>query len=316
MIRILTVFTCLLAVGLAQAQGNTLSVVQTGATSLDPDADFWSKAPVLEVQTRPTERGGSDGLVIRLQAVHDGEFIAIRAEWPDPTESIWKKAWTFDGTTFTKSGDDEDRFLLAFPIQNNAEFASKGCAAACHSSADNRDEWWMGSDDAAVTYDNWHWKAARNLGAGYMDDKWWTIQSDPTDVESGQRGDTRESGGETSNVNAAGTGPMYMAAEGPGATFILAGQAVELDTSALSAGDVIPGYLLERPVGSRGDISATGVWQDGHWVLVMRRLLDTGNDDDVAFTVRRRVPFGLAVVDNGGGFDHRTVPDVLILDWR
>jgi len=58
---------------------------------------------------------------------------------------------------------------------------------------------------------------------------------------------------------------------------------VELDTAALEIGAVIPGYVLSKPVGSRGDIETLGTWSDGKWVVVIRRPLNTGHDDDVVY---------------------------------
>lgn len=298
---------------LSFAQDTVLTAVKVGSTTLDAAAADWSKAPILELQTKGVLEGDPDGPLVMLQAIYDKESIAFRAEWADATESIFKSAWTFDGSGFSKSGD-EDRLLMVWPIQNNAQFASKGCTAACHNSSDNRDEWYMGSDDEALTYDAWHWKATRTNPAGYVDDQWWGVKA--ADEETGRKNDAKDSGGEKANANEDGTAPIFMSAKGPQESFIFASDKVDLDLGKLSAGTVIPGYVLERAVGSRGDIDVQGVWQDGKWVVVMRRLLDTGHEDDVAFTVRRRVPFGLAVIDNGGSLDHRVVPEVLTLDWK
>lgn len=303
-----------LAFGFAQAQDNVLRVARVGSTTVDASADIWDQAPILEVQTHGAQEGAADGPVVMLQATHDNEYLAIRAEWADETESIFKNAWTYDGTAFSKSGD-EDRLLFAWPIQSNADFSSRGCTAACHSTADDPAQWWMGSDQDGVTYDAWQFKASRTYAAGYVDDKWWGTLEDPDDVESSRHGDARDGGGYSTNANDDGTAPAFMSSQGPDARFILAGDATELDASALSAGDLIPGYVLERPAGSRGDIEVGGGWEDGTWVIVMRRLLATGHDDDIEFRVRRRVPFGIGVIDDGGGLSHTVSPEPLVLDW-
>ena len=226
-----------------------------------------------------------------------------------------KNAWAWDGTAFEKSGD-EDRLMFAWPIGNNAEFASKGCAAACHNMADDSSEWWMGSNSEDVRYDAWQWKAARTSPAGYVDDKWWSVQEDASDVESSRHGDAKESGGYADNRNEEGTGPLYMSSTGPDVHFIMAGDEVEIDNSVLSAGNVIPGYVLSHPVGSRGDVATVAKWGNGTWVMVLQRLLDTGNDDDVVFTPSKPLPFGMSVVDDGGGIDHATAEEVLTLEWQ
>jgi hypothetical protein len=307
--------TILMMAALAFAQSNTLTAVRGRDLSLDADAAYWADAPVLEVPTIAALEGEPDGPTVTLQAVYDNDFLMIRAEWADATESVLKNAWTWDGTLFTKSGD-EDRVMFVWPIGNIPDFASKGCTAACHNDGDDTASWWMGSDSDDVRYDAWQWKAARTNPVGYVDDKWWGTQTDPEDVESSRHGDARDGGSYSNNRNEEQTGPLFMSQEGTLARFILDGEQIDLDLSALQPGDVIPGYILAYPPGSRGDVEANGVWQDGRWVVVMRRALDTGNDDDIVFRVRRRAPFGMAIVDDGGGLSHTITEGVLILDWR
>jgi PAS domain S-box-containing protein len=45
------------------------------------------------------------------------------------------------------------------------------------------------------------------------------------------------------------------------------------------------------------------VWRDGRWGLEMKRRLQTGHPDDVQFDVTRTYRFGIAVMDNAGGFE-------------
>jgi len=73
-----------------------------------------------------------------------------------------------------------------------------------------------------------------------------------------------------------------------------------IDTSKLEAGAVVPGYLVEKLVGSRGDISANGTWQGDKWVVVFMRDLDTAHDDDVVFTPPKPVSFGMSVISPKG----------------
>lgn len=297
------------------AKPNTLTAIKVDAAPLDANANVWANAPRLEVAAKAAKEGNPDGPAVVLQAVYDNESIAIRAEWADPTESILKNAWTWDGTAFKKSSD-EDRLMFAWPIGNNAEFASKGCGAACHNTDPDPEKWWMGSTSADVRYDNWHWKSTRTHPAGYADDQWWNILEDPNNPSSSRRNDAKESGGYADNVNDAKTGPKFMSSKGVDVKFIFKGEEVELDTTKLSPGAVIPGYILSKAVGSRGDVEASGAWADGKWVVVMKRALNTGYEDDATFTPPKPVPFGLAVVDNGGGLEHAVVPDVLTLEWK
>lgn len=294
---------------------NTLTAVKVDATSLDASAEYWANAPVLAVDTKAAVEGSPDGPTVKMQAAYDGEFLVIRSEWADATNTTARSAWTWDGSAFTKSGD-QDRLMITFPMSNNADFASKGCATACHNDSADQEEWWMGSEDPNVSYDSWHWKSAQTNPVGYTDDQSWGIRADPTNVASAHINDALDSGGYTTNVNADGTGPMYMSSKGTKEQFIMAGDEIAIDTTKLAAGDVIPGYVLAKAVGSRGDIDANGVWQDGKWTLVQRRLLNTTHVDDATFTAPKPVPFGMSVVDNGGDEDHTVGPDVLTLEWK
>jgi hypothetical protein len=291
---------------------NTLNVIKVDDAALDASAAFWADAPKLEQATKSVFPDTPGGPVVTMQAAHDGEFIVFRAAWEDPTETVLKEAWIWDGNGWTQSEEDEDRLMIVWPIGNNAEFASKGCGAACHFSED-RTSAWMASDSEDVTYDNWHWKSARTNAVGYADDQWWGLKGD--DEDTGRKNDTRDSGGYANNAVEDGSGPAFMSSESTEVNFIFKGKEIPIDTAALKVGDRIPAFVIEPAVGSRGDVQALGSWQDGKWVLVMRRALNTGNDDDVEFIVGKPLPFGMSVIDNGGDANHKVTEDKLVLDW-
>jgi hypothetical protein len=53
-----------------------------------------------------------------------------------------------------------------------------------------------------------------------------------------------------------------------------------------------------EPQGSTADILVNSSWQNGKWVLELRRKLDTGNPDDKAFEVGKVYYISLAVFDD------------------
>lgn len=296
-------------------KANTVTAIKVDAVSSDGAAAQWANAPTLTLTTKAAIEGGADGPAVSVQAVYDDQNLAMRFEWADATESLLKNGWRWDGTTFTKSGD-EDRVQLLWAIQNNPDFASKGCADACHNMDADQAKWWMGTENADLSYDLWHWKSARTNQVGQSDDQWVGVLEDPTDMESSRHGDAKASGGYADNLNEAGDGPAFMHGTDAAAQFILAGKEVAIDTATLASGAVIPGFVIAPAVGSRGDVAANGVWQDGKWTVVLVRALDTGNDDDVTFTPPKAYPFGLGVTDDGGGTDHTVGLDVLTLEWQ
>jgi hypothetical protein len=174
----------------------------------------------------------------------------------------------------------------------------------------------MATSSADYRLDQWHWKSTRSNPTGQADDKWLGLQKDPADTESAHYADAQDGGGEILNQDDARSGPVYMNGVDLNSPFILAGQEAPLDLTLLAAGAIVPGYILAPVTGSRGDLSVQGTWADGKWVVVIRRALDTGHPEDVLFTPPKPVPFGVAIVDNGGGYDHDVVENVLILEWR
>lgn len=297
------------------AAPNKLIAVKVDSVSLDANATHWTSAPALVVPTNGSFEGAPDGPDVTIQAVYDGVNLAMRFEWADEDESVSKHAWTWDGEKFVMSGD-EDRVQLLWAIENNPEFASKGCAAACHNMDPDQEKWWMGTDTPDLRYDLWHWKSTRTNLVGQSDDQWVSDLIDPTNVESPRRGDAKESGGYKDNINETKDGPAFMHPSDPAALYVPMGEEVAIDTSALEPGAVIPGFLLAPAVGSRGDLAANGVWADGKWVVVIMRALDTGHDDDVIFTPPKVYPFGLSITNDGGGLDHTNAPEVLTLEWK
>ncbi len=312
LIAVAVLFT---ACGAATATKTTkLTAIKVDEATLDSAADFWANAPKLEVATKAVREGEPDGPVVTLQAAYDAENLLIRAEWADPTESIVKAAWQWDGSAFKTMKGNEDRVMFLWPMGNDAQFASKGCAAACHNQDPDEKKWWMGSESDDVRYDLWHWQSVRTNPVGQADDEW--LGTRPDEKSKARKGDAKESGGSKLNQNEDKTGPAFMNGSDLTSSAILAGQETEIDSAAFEPGAIVPGYILSPFVGSRGDLSAQGRYADGKWVVVIKRALNTGYDDDLTFTPPKPIPFGVSVIDDGADNDHTTGPDVLTLEWK
>ncbi len=270
------------------------------------DESSWGEAKRLVV----TLRDGSIGIVeVSLKALYDTDYIYIYATWPDATESATKRMWTFNRPGNWSFSEDEDRISFFWNIDDSvAGFNIGGCAMLCHGDR-------MHTNAPSEKADSWHWKASRTNPLGYADDKY--VNSTVLPYEGGlklvgRHGDQRISGGYMQNINEEGAAPRYYepeARDAEDARFLFqseidAGEAVAItDETSFKKGDIIPGYILERPVGSRGDIDARGVWRDGLWGVEHRRKLRTGHGDDVEFDTTLTYRFGIAVMDNTGGFE-------------
>ncbi|MEE9594804.1 MAG: ethylbenzene dehydrogenase-related protein [Candidatus Hydrothermarchaeales archaeon] len=282
-----------------------------GIVELDGRAEEedWKRADELIV----TLQDGSIGKVdISLKALYDREYLYLYSTWKDPTESLEKNVWKYNGTGWKASGD-EDRISFAWNIDNSiAGFNIAGCAMVCHGDR-------MHTNALKERGDIWHWKASRTNPLGYADDEW----LDNTIVE-GYREEEKEAAlhgdeseliyktGYIKNVNSDGTGPKYyepspedeLDAKFIFSDEVLQGDAIEIkDLTEFSLEDSVPGYILRRPTGDRGDIDVMGVWQEGRWGLEFRRKLNTGYENDVQFDVTKTYRFGIAVMDNTGGFE-------------
>lgn len=75
--------------------------------------------------------------------------------------------------------------------------------------------------------------------------------------------------------------------------------AVPFDPAAsFNVGDLLPRRVLREPSGSVADILANSKWENGRWVLEMRRSLNTGNPDDKMLETGRVYDIGLAIFDD------------------
>ncbi len=246
---------------------------------------------------------------IKIKALHDSTNVYLLARWVDghkmygadsaASKSVYRRIWKFDGTNWSKS-QDEDRLGIVWRIDDSFDAS---CARTCHNEkpvhATNNGK-----------MDFWHWKATRTNPVGYSDDQVAT----PT----GRVNDAKISGTfGIDNQDSAGTLPRFMRPSGaPPSDFLFMSTAIPFVNSGWSAGDMIPGYVVNDTaaipvVGSQGDIKAKGVFYPatGEWVVEFMRAMNTGNADDAQFVVGQTATFTVAKFNNTGsghpaqGFD-------------
>ncbi|MFQ5843511.1 MAG: ethylbenzene dehydrogenase-related protein [Planctomycetota bacterium] len=165
---------------------------------------------------------------VDVQAVRTATRIYFKFLWTDTTQNEFRNQWEFDGTSWfqktTGLNSNEDRLYVMWDIGQGAlgtatpgaddgigttpftggnplpPISPGGCTVLCHGDG------LMRTDSGMV--DTWHWKATRNNGSGWLDDK----NADPA----GRHADDG-AGGAAANVNAAGTRPNYQHFSDPGA---------------------------------------------------------------------------------------------------
>ncbi len=284
------------------------------------DDPVWERAPAVLVPVKGRESlGGKEGTVF-TKALYTDDSIYFLFKWLDPTRSVVKQSWMFDGDEWIHLKGNEDRIALLFEVTRIEKFATRGCAVTCHSPPDlPREGWKFATKTAAEKGDLWHWKAARSDPYNHADDAWLTVAGRPSGSyrETGRIKDTGR-GGDVKNQTADKSRPLFMQdpAQKPSVRgFLLMEEAVKIpDYSRFKPGDVIPFRLPIKPSGSRFDVKALSRYADGSWTVMLKRKLDTGHEDDVVFNPKKNYSFAMAVFDDSGA-DHSKATQPMILKF-
>ena len=333
--RLVFLILPILLFGFALAQEGTL---QSVPVDYPPVLDgmvgepFWADAPVFEVETFGSGYWGAvnaSETTVELRSVYTGDGVYFLVRWADPTYSIDRQRWSFDGSAWTRQDQTplreggantfyEDKFAFLWVMDSK-------------SVVEDESFWPTYRDDAeavAIGYDRpvhtmpegerldmWHFKYVRNNFAtpGQVDDQ---FMDDDTERANAGRGSDPGEGGYYTNVkdytDASGAtvqGPRYHV---PGNTnlYILTqdmvdrGVAVEIadhaELMALPAGTHLAAVVGRAFTGSRADITAKAVWSDGWYTLELGRALDTGDADHDVIFADLDMPyfFGVATFDN------------------
>lgn len=299
----------------------------------------WKKAKILKVIA-------VDGPEIFLQSVYTNDELFFFIQWEDSTKSIRPDQWVFDGAKWSVLKElrwededpwDADNDMLGFqwPVNDSIKgFDEKGCRKICHA-PEKEDKMYTNNLDEKT--DIWLWKAGLTNPLGYADsyylDNTNILISDEEDknkrINAAHKGDDPGPMGLGFARNLLNGKPGWIPRGGPDKNlFLIKGNETTLEQSKIKKGDTIPGWLLARPNGSRGNINAKGKYykpeykqenvpvtlkvsgtKQSKWVLEMgRKLFTDDKKHDVQFTDLKKVfYFGLAVWDNEKLLGHTRV---------
>lgn len=271
---------------------------------------------------------GYDGIKeteVEIRSLYDGESIYFLYRWDDPTHSLARFPWqkNKDGSWQQLSNKDsthhentyyEDKFAVQWNISQRG-FVKKGCDKSCHMVEDGLIDGVKDSSSgrhytksANETLDEWQWKAARTNPVGQLTDGF-VDNEHQTNKKWGRHGDEYSAGGYHNNTNKTNnTSKTAVPAWINGLTKAAAPYWV-MDNAKLpfednfKAGDRIGGIVTSKVDGSRGDVSAVGVWKDGYWQLEVKRKLVTSHQQsatqDIQFDdLSKPYYFGVTVFDN------------------
>ena len=293
----------------ARAHQLTVAAERVNRAPAGIDDPVWLKASLIEVSVKGRDIYSDEEGFVKVRALYTRDYLYFLLKWDDPTRSVIKQSWIFDGQTWRHLQGNEDRVALLFEITRIDKFATRGCAVTCHSPADlPKKNWKLATRTAAEKGDLWHWKAARSDPYNHADDAWLTLAGNPTGSyrKTGRRKD-KGSGGDVKNETSDKSGPLYMQdprkkPSVPG--FLLLEEAINItDYSIFKTGDVIPYRLPRQPTGSRFDVKAKSRYDASGWTVMLYRKLDTGHEDDVIFNPLKKYSFAIAVFDDSGA-DH------------
>ena len=306
---------------LVKAHTLVITANHTNSAPTGLDDPVWGKAEAVQLLVEGREKSTGSNGTVTARALYSDERLYFLFKWKDPTRSITKQSWRFDGQKWFHLQGNEDRIALLFEITRINKFATRGCAVTCHSPADvPKEKWKLATKTAVEKGDLWHWKAARTAPYNYADDAWLTVAGNPTGSyrETGRRKDVG-SGGDIKNETDDGTRPIYM--QDPTQIplvkgFLLMEQAIKItDYTHFRTGDIIPYRLPIKPSGSRFDVKAISRHSDGEWMVMLNRKLNTGHEDDVVFNPLKNYSFALAVFDNSGS-EHSKATEPMTLKFR
>ena len=237
---------------------------------------------------------------VDIRAFYTDRDIFLRLSWEDATRDQSMFDWSFDGKKWQNNAELEDGFGLLWDARG--QFNNFSCSYACHindfgvsgDSFHASNKMRMAQEDSWL--DLWNWKAARTAPLGFADDRY-------LDVD-GMHGDTP---GElfTENSDAYLNPQEGVRPFGEGDSPIYDAERMPANEGFRPPGSVAPGYLVKRPVAGRADVHAVSRYEQGRWVVTLRRALQTGDPYDVVFVPgdEMGVAFGLALMDHSQ-FEH------------
>ncbi len=283
------------------------------------DDETWLQSPILEV---PIEKGP----IVKVQAVYDEKNIYFLLRWADEEANREKDLWHFDGKKWERKGE-EDRLAMMWNIDNSIlDFNIHACGITCHDTDKNKQLHKMYTNADVEFADLWDWGASTSNPLGFAEDRY--LDNQKFESKTGQRDilssfiglsvsvskggihqDSSPDPGSEDNTNDRNTRPIYMfdpSKAGPSESLLTNENSMLIeDYSIFKKGQIIPGHIVRPLTGSRGDIRARGRHKNGMWTLELKRALNTGNTDDVQFSLAKSYYFGIAVFNNTRQDNHK-----------
>jgi hypothetical protein len=217
----------------------------------------------------------SSKLPITIKAVYTDTEFFVQFSFPDKDESRTHKSWIWNKgrEIYTVGHDREDIIIFKWNMEPDPVDLS------------------IIADNPHQT-DIWYWKACRTDATGYADDKSHLLSQ-------------TEEQDSTKIISKSGK-TMYLLRKSDDGT-----SAYRIDLITDYGGKTLPRYIHQQPTGSRSDVKAKGVWENGTWTIEFRRNFITGHQDDVQFTTARKYLFGVSRYEIAGRNANKELSDPL-----
>jgi hypothetical protein len=262
--KIKLLITIILSLGLClQVHADKTIIAQKVSNS--PKIDGIADDPVWKKASPIIVYENIGKLEITLKAVYTDDHICFLVTFSDEDESRNHRnlVWDKQKKMYVFGPEREDSFVFKWSMDLNISDLSIY--------ADN-----------AYTTDVWYWKACRTDPMGFADDKICSLSmtKHPNSAKIiSKQGYTYYSRRNGDNGSAA-----YKSIEFP----------------IKYRGDNLPMFINTIPTKSRADIAAKGQWKEKKWTIEFKRLLFTGNLDDIQFSPDEKYQFGIARYEISG----------------
>lgn len=242
------------------AEKMVISVKVNSVPQIDGFANEKVWGKALEVTTRDTVAN----IDIKLKSVYTKDKIYFLVRFPDSTKNISHKrlVWNKKNKLYRIDTTREDNFVFKWSMEPYPVSLK------------------LGSNNN-YTADIWYWKSFRTDHAGYADDKY-QIYSDTHTPKS--------------HTIFSQTGKDFYLQRKGDKGISAYGNKIPIKYQ----GDIVVGFTLREPTGSRADVRAKGRWDKGVWTVEFSRALNTHHDDDVSFEPGLTYNFGVSRYEIAG----------------
>lgn len=226
--------------------------------------DGKSDDPAWQHSDSVTSMDSLSGIPLSVRASYDDEFIYMLISFPDPEASTTHKSlsWNSEQKLYETAPDREDTLVIKWNMPGSVSDLRLDGSSPYRS-------------------DVWFWKAHRTNPSGYADDKYQIYSANHT---------------QNSHVVTTKEGrPFYLTRKGDQGS-----PAYRLNIPHEYQGNIISAYKHVTPSGSRADIKAKGVWDNGIWTIEFKRKLNTHQPDDVVIKTDSDTTFAISRYEIAG----------------